>query len=155
MFNRQTMLTIYDSKNRLLHSFGSSTVPITAAAFPRWISILTRWRKNSMARAFPVAYLTRLPTSVRKAFASAPQLAIVSKPMGCTINWFSSARYLLRLRFSAASAAAPACCDLAATYDWATGATTVTSHINASPNFHGKTVYPSGRLPSPLFWPTS
>ena len=49
-----------------------STVPITEAALPRWISILSRCRKNSKALGFPVACFTRLPTSLRNALAPAP-----------------------------------------------------------------------------------
>ena len=42
-----------------------------------------------MDRTFPVACITRVPTSVRKALAPALQLPIVSKPIGWTIKRFS------------------------------------------------------------------
>ena len=98
-----------NNKNRLLRSFVLSTVPIIAAAAACWISIPTRWRRNSIARAFPVTCFTRLLTSVRNALAPAPQVPVVSNPIGCTINRFARASSLRCFRVSAA---APACCDV-------------------------------------------
>ena len=91
---------------------------------PRSKSLLQRCRAGSRylhadARAFPVACFIRVPISVRNDQAPAPQRPTFSKPLGGTTNRLSSERYLRCFRYSATSAAAPACCDVAATYDWA------------------------------------
>ena len=69
--NKKDNKRLRSNKNRLLDSFVISTVPITAAAFPCWISIPIRWRRNSIARAFLVICFTWLLTSVRNALAPA------------------------------------------------------------------------------------
>ena len=56
-----------------------------------------------IARAFPVTCFTRLLTSVRNVLAPAPQLPIVSNPIGRTINRSARASYLRCFRCIAAA----------------------------------------------------
>ena len=127
---------------------------ITAALFPRTTASEMRSSSHAASLFSPVWAVILLPSCRRNVRTLVPKTPVVSTATGWKMYRSVSAWYLPHFRSSALRAADPGSTALP-TRDVAQKVSThVASQVRHFPLLYGKTVTPSGRLPSPLSNPT-
>ena len=117
-------------------------------AFPRWRAMDRRWNKNTVSLLSSVTSVIRLPISWTSSTAIWFHVPAVSMASGKK-RWVPArSQYLEDLLAAALSAAAPGRHAVSCRWDSAYVSGTVISHAKGLPLAHGRSVTPSGRLPS-------
>ena len=118
-------------------------------AFPRWKAMDRRWNKKTVSLLSSVTSVVRLPISWTSSTAIWFHVPAVSMATGKK-RWVPArSQYLEDLLAAALSAAAPGRHAVSCRWDSAYVSGTVMSHSKALPFIaHGRSVTPSGRLPS-------
>ena len=126
----------------------------TDAALPRATAREILWSSHWVSLRLPVHWRIRLPSSATNFRLEGPRTPVVSTARGSNLCVWLIWAYLSRLRFSAASAAAPGRVAHSGRTVVPKVSTQVASQQRLRPPLKGKTVIPSGRRLSPLSNPT-
>lgn len=131
----------------------TSAVCRMLAAFPLTIARANRCHSQAVSRGSPDTEVILAPSSRTNIFVDGPHAPAVSKDSGSKRNRCARSLYFLRFLSSASRAAAPGVLAAESTWLSANVLAHVASHARHIPLVNGKTVMPSGRLPSPRSTP--